>query len=169
MDILHAYWRMDYVTAPPDRIQGHRNPFVALHQLGDDKGALIVHRAEHHYLLLNKYPYNPGHLMIVPYREVSELRDLSPAERAEFMDLIVLAQEVLQTVMKPDGFNMGLNTGRAGGAGIPTHLHFHVVPRWNGDSNFITVIGQTRTLPQALEVTWEKLHSTFANITDAHG
>jgi ATP adenylyltransferase len=106
---------------------------------------------------------NPGHLMILPFKEVPELKDLDPDERLEMMDLIVLSQSVLQDVFNPDGFNIGINLGRASGAGIPKHLHFHIVPRWNGDSNFLPVIGKTRTLPQALDKTWEILHKRFPN------
>jgi len=101
--------------------------------------------------------------MILPFKEVPELKDLNPDERLEMMDLIVLSQSVLQDVLNPDGFNIGINLGRASGAGIPKHLHFHIVPRWNGDSNFLPVIGKTRTLPQALDKTWEILHKHFPN------
>jgi ATP adenylyltransferase len=161
MDILHAYWRMDYVTSAVDPTAGIDSPFSELPKLGDDRKALIVHRAKHHYLLLNRFPYNPGHLLVVPYREVPELEDLDADERLEMMDLLVLAQEVLKRALNPDGFNIGFNLGRASGAGIPKHLHGHVVPRWNGDSNFLPVIGKTRTLPQALDQTWEVLTKAF--------
>jgi ATP adenylyltransferase len=157
MDILHAYWRMDYVTSGSDRPGGLDNPFRELPKLGDDRKALIVHRAEHHYLVLNRYPYNPGHLLIVPYREVAGPGDLEPPERLEMMDLIAFSQDLLQRAMNPAAFNVGFNLGRESGAGIPEHLHCHVVPRWNGDTNFISVIGETRTLPQALDQTWEVL------------
>lgn len=163
MDILKAYWRMDYVTSGSDTEKGHGNPFSKLPLRGDDREALIVHRAEHTYLVLNRYPYNPGHLLIVPYREVAQLRDLSPAERHELMDLVVYAQDLVQRAMAPSGFNVGFNFGKAGGAGIPSHLHCHLVPRWEGDSNFLTVIGETRSLPQALEKTWSVLMKAKAH------
>ena len=152
---------MDYVTSATDPVAGIDSPFSELPRLGDDRKALIVHRARHHYLLLNRYPYNPGHLLVVPFREVPELEDLEAGERLEMMDLIVLSQTVLKKTLNPDGFNIGFNLGRASGAGIPKHLHGHVVPRWNGDSNFLPVIGKTRTLPQALEQTWEVLKEAF--------
>lgn len=163
MDILHAYWRMDYVTSEGDPKSGKRSPFSDLPKLGDDRKALIVHRARFHYILLNRYPYNPGHLLVVPFREVAELEELDAQERAELMDLLILAQKILRKALHPDGFNIGLNLGQAAGAGIPRHLHFHIVPRWNGDSNFLPVIGKTRSLPQALDTTWERLHLLFAN------
>lgn len=157
MDILHAYWRMDYVTSEADPEQGIKSPFTDLPNMGDDRKALIVHRARHTYLVLNRYPYNPGHLLVVPFREVAEIRDLDSHERLELMDMIVFAQDILTKALKPNGFNVGFNLGRSSGAGIPKHLHGHVVPRWNGDSNFLPVIGQTRSLPQALDQTWEVL------------
>ena len=163
MDILKAYWRMEYVTSEADPEGGLKSPFRELPQLGDDRKALIVHRADHHYLVLNRYPYNPGHMLIVPYREVPELRDLEPEERLEMMDLIVLCQDLISRSMNPAGFNVGFNLGRASGAGIPKHLHCHVVPRWEGDSNFLPVIGKTRSLPQALDQTWEVLTKALSN------
>lgn len=163
MDILHAYWRMDYVTSDSDPVHGHPNPFAGLPMLGDDRKALILHRAEYNYLVLNRYPYNPGHILIVPYHEVAELSDLQPVQRAEIMELIVLSQQKLAQAMSPDGFNVGFNLGSASGAGIPRHLHCHVVPRWKGDANFLTVLGETRALPQALDKTWEILAALFAD------
>ena len=161
MDILHAYWRMDYVTSEADPEEGIKSPFTDLPKLGDDRKALIVHRAEHTYLVLNRYPYNPGHLLVVPFREVAEIRDLEANERLELMDMIVFSQDILSKAMNPNGFNVGFNLGRSSGAGIPKHLHCHVVPRWNGDSNFLPVIGKTRSLPQALDETWEALRNVI--------
>ncbi|MFO7725893.1 MAG: HIT domain-containing protein [Oceanipulchritudo sp.] len=163
MDILHAYWRMDYVTSGNDPEMGIESPFRDLPELGDDRKALIIHRAPLHYILLNRYPYNPGHLLIVPFREVSRIQDMEPDERLEMMDLIAYSQDILSRAIAPHGFNVGFNIGRAGGAGIPSHLHCHVVPRWNGDSTFISVIGKTRTLPQALDLTWEALTKAIAH------
>lgn len=164
MEILHAYWRMDYLRSESDPLLGHPNPFVALPAMGDDAAALIVHRGNGCYVVLNRYPYNAGHLLVVPYREVARLDGLTADERAELMDLLVRSQAALTKVMQPDGFNVGFNFGCAAGAGIPTHLHAHVVPRWQGDSNFLTVIGKTRTLPQALEQTRELLAVAFADV-----
>lgn len=171
MDILNAYWRMDYVTAPQREGAPRGNPFVALAQGDDDRAALILHRGAHMFVLLNRFPYNPGHLMVLPYAEIPRLGDLSREARAELMDLLVLAQEALSAAMHPDGFNVGFNFGKTAGAGIPQHLHAHIVPRWDGDTNFLPVIGQTRTLPQALEQTWEVLRPHFPGTprTPAHG
>jgi ATP adenylyltransferase len=152
---------MDYVTAPKKEGAPRGNPFVKLAQSEDDASALILYRGQAHYVVLNRFPYNPGHLLILPYAEIPRLQDLNPEERAEMMDLLVLAQDALLAAMNPDGFNIGFNVNKSAGAGIPQHLHAHVVPRWDGDTNFMPVIGQTRTLPQALSQTWEVLRPHF--------
>ncbi len=157
MQHLHAYWRMDYIEAP--KHTPGANPFVALPTLGDDREALIVHRGTAHYLVMNRFPYNAGHLLVVPFRAVAELEQLTPAEREELMALIVFGKRVLQGALKPDGFNIGFNLGSAAGAGIPQHLHAHIVPRWSGDTNFMPVIGQTRVLPQALRCMYDRLRA----------
>ena len=162
---------MDYVTAPKRDGAPRGNPFVELAKSEDDREALILFRGEGLYVLLNRFPYNPGHLMVLPYREVPRLRDLTTAERTELMDLLVLAQDALTEAMSPDAFNVGFNFGKTAGAGIPQHLHAHVVPRWDGDTNFMPVIGKTRTLPQALDQTWETLRPLFPGTprTPSHG
>ncbi|MCF7688874.1 MAG: HIT domain-containing protein [Cephaloticoccus sp.] len=154
MEQLHAYWRMEYIEAP--RYPETTRPFTELPALGDDRKALIVHRGALSYLLMNRFPYNPGHLLAIPYREAGELEELNPAERADLMETILLAKRLLAAAIKPDGFNVGFNFGSAAGGSIP-HLHAHIVPRWNGDTNFMPVIGQTRTLPQSLDTMWERL------------
>lgn len=162
MELLNAYWRMDYIAADKSDQPGNGNPFTALPQATDDKSVLILHRGQTGYVVMNRYPYNPGHLLVLPYRQAPELEDLSGEERAEIMELIVLSKQALTAALKPDGFNVGFNFGKAAGAGIPCHLHAHIVPRWNGDTNFLPVIGQTRTLPQALEATWDALKPHFS-------
>jgi ATP adenylyltransferase len=158
MQQLHAYWRMEYIEAPryPARM---KRPFTELPALHDDRAALIVHRARKTYLVLNRFPYNPGHLLAVPFREVTDLTELTAAESADLMNEIIRAKQLLVRALKPDGFNIGFNLGSAAGGSIP-HLHAHIVPRWNGDTNFMPVIGQTRTLPQSLEAMWERLVSS---------
>ncbi|MBK8857248.1 MAG: HIT domain-containing protein [Opitutaceae bacterium] len=155
MEQLHAYWRMEYIEAPRYPASMKR-PFTELPALGDDRAALIVHRQRHSYLIMNRFPYNPGHLLAIPFRDVVEIEDLNPAERADLMEAIIFGKRVLAAALRPDGFNVGFNLGTAAGGSI-THLHAHIVPRWNGDTNFMPVLGQTRTLPQALETTWAKL------------
>lgn len=157
MDTLHSYWRMEYLKAPRRADGTKENPFVALPEKRDDKAAFIVYRSQYAYLVLNIYPYNPGHLLVVPYREVSELEALSEAERNDFMATLVKGKRILQQAFSPDGFNIGFNLGSAAGAGIPQHLHGHIIPRWQGDTNFLPIVGKTRVLTQALKDTWEKL------------
>jgi len=147
---------MDYVSVPKEDSEV-KNPFVSLPRMGDDRKALIVRRSTSVYLVLNKYPYNAGHLLVVPYREVARLSDLDGEERVDFLDVIIFAQDLLERTLHPDGFNVGMNLGMDAGAGIPRHLHCHVVPRWKADVNFMPVIAKTRVLPEALDVMWEKL------------
>lgn len=162
MQQLHAYWRMEYIEAPryPATM---RRPFTELPALGDDRAALIVHRSALSYLLLNRYPYNPGHLLVVPLREVVEIEELNATERADLFEELVFGKRLLAAAMKPDGFNVGFNLGSAAGGSI-AHLHGHIVPRWNGDNNFMPVLGQTRTLPQALDATWDRLTATVRDL-----
>ena len=162
MQQLHAYWRMEYIEAPryPARM---KRPFTELPKLGDDRAALIVHRAAKTYLVLNRFPYNPGHLLAVPFREATELEELTPSELTSLMAEIVLAKKLLSAALAPDGFNIGFNLGSAAGGSI-AHLHAHIVPRWNGDTNFMPVLGQTRTLPQSLDSTWERLVATVPTL-----
>ena len=140
--------------------------FKELPALGDDRSALIIYRSRLSYLVLNRYPYNPGHLLAVPFREVTDLEKLRPAERADLMEIIVHGKRLLQAALKPDGFNVGFNLGSASGGSIP-HLHAHIVPRWNGDNNFMPVLGQTRILPQALAATWDRLDATARKLGKA--
>jgi ATP adenylyltransferase len=156
MNHLHAYWRMEYIEAP--REMSGENPFTALPALGDDAAALIIHRSPLSYLVLNRYPYNAGHLLAVPFRNVADLTELDAAERADLMDEIITGKDILRAALKPDAFNLGFNLGTAAGGSI-THLHAHIVPRWNGDTNFMPVIGQTRVLPQSLDAMYLRLRS----------
>ena len=157
MERLHAYWRMPYILAPknPDE---DGDPFTKILENEDDREAYILYRGKLNYIVMNRYPYNAGHLLVLPNREAPTLNDLSKEERHELMDLIIEAQNILTRALRPDGFNTGFNFGKAGGAGIPSHLHCHVVPRWNGDTNFMPVIGNTRVLPDSMDAMWERLH-----------
>ncbi len=154
---------MEYIEAPryPAALQ---RPFTELPALGDDRTALIVHRAPLSYLILNRFPYNPGHLLAVPFREVNDLLELTSAERADLMEEIVFGQKLLNAVLKPDGINVGFNLGSAAGGSI-AHLHGHLVPRWTGDNNFMPVLGHTRILPQSLEAMWDRLAAATKDIT----
>lgn len=161
MDHLHAYWRMEYIEAP--RLPEGTDIFTELPRLGDDPAALIVHRRRHSYLILNRFPYNAGHLLAVPFRAVTDLDELDPAERADLLDEIIFGKQVLRTALHPDGFNLGFNLGSAAGGSIP-HLHAHLVPRWHGDTNFMPVIGRTRVLPEALATMYQRLHTVATTL-----
>ncbi|EGD56024.1 HIT family protein [Gordonia neofelifaecis] len=159
-DHLQRLWtphRMSYITsAMPERavdggeLTGH--PFLDIPRMSDEDG-LIVARGETVYAVLNLYPYNPGHAMIVPYRQVADLEDLTPEESLELMAFTQRLIRVIKSVSRPDAFNVGLNLGAPAGGSLSEHLHQHVVPRWTGDSNFITVVGDTKVLPQLLQQT----------------
>lgn len=166
-DRLQRLWtphRMNYILDVPvqkDGSAGSTEPFTYIPTLPDEDG-LVVARGELVYVVLNLYPYNPGHLMVVPYRRVSELEDLSGGESAELMAFTQKAIRVIKSVSSPDGFNVGLNLGKSAGGSLAEHLHMHVVPRWAGDANFITVVGETKTIPQLLRDTRKLLADEWA-------
>ncbi|MDP9068759.1 MAG: HIT domain-containing protein [Actinomycetota bacterium] len=128
---------------------------------GDDAAANILYRGEHVFAILNAFPYNTGHLMVAPLRHVADVSDLDVAERGELFELTCRAVDIVRDAMGAQGFNTGMNLGAAGGAGIPGHLHMHVVPRWGGDTNFMTVTGNTKVLPEMLADTYAKLKPAF--------
>ena len=158
-DAFQQLWapeRLEYVKA--DKSEGC--PFCRIPELSDEEG-LVVHRGDGCYVVLNLYPYNPGHLVVVPYRHVADYTDLTPAEVAEVGALTQDALRALRDASGAHGFNVGLNLGSAAGAGIPQHLHQQVVPRWGGDTNFMPVIGRTRVMPQLLRQTREMLAAAW--------
>lgn len=160
-DHLQRLWtpyRMTYLAeAPTKRDNGKtEEPFTDIPHLADEDG-LVVARGELVYAVLNLYPYNPGHLMVVPYRRVSELEELTDPESAELMSFIQKAIRVIKNVSRPHGFNVGLNLGTSAGGSLAEHLHVHVVPRWGGDANFITIIGGSKVIPQLLRDTRQLL------------
>ncbi len=154
-DRLRRIWsphRMSYITEAPKPEGGTGEPFLDIPRMSDEDG-LVVARGEHVYAVLNLYPYNPGHLMVVPYRKVAALEDLTDGESAELMAFTQQALRVIKRVSNPNGFNVGLNLGAEAGGSLSEHLHQHVVPRWRGDANFITVLGGTKVMPQLLRET----------------
>ena len=154
MDYLWTPWRYIYVTEG-DRPSGC--VFCNAAESANDRENLIVHRAEHNFIILNRFPYTNGHVMIVPLAHVSTLAAMTEEALLEMMRLAREAERHLRAIYHPDGLNIGLNLGRSAGAGIADHLHMHVLPRWAGDTNFMTVTGETRVLPEDLPTTWEKL------------
>lgn len=160
MDRLFRPWRFAYVSRERDG-EGCVLCEIARADASEDGRAHVVHRGREHFVVLNLFPYNTGHLMIVPYSHVANLGELSPGALAELASLAARAESVLGEAYHPEGFNLGMNLGTAAGAGIDRHLHLHVVPRWSGDSNFMTIAGETRVLPEDLDETWRKLHARF--------
>jgi ATP adenylyltransferase len=157
MENLWAPWRMEYIL-------GKREPYCIFCPDGDghtDEERLILHRGRLVMVMMNKFPYNNGHLLIAPWRHVAELEELSEEEMTAIMQWIKISIQVLKRIMHPNGFNVGLNLGGAAGAGVEGHLHFHVVPRWQGDTNFLTVFGDVRSIPEHLKQTYERLLSHF--------
>ncbi|HEY0494574.1 MAG TPA: HIT domain-containing protein [Kutzneria sp.] len=164
-DALQRLWtphRMAYIRGEnkPDGDEPAGCPFCAIVSLPDEQ-ALILARGQLVYAVLNLYPYNAGHLMVVPYRHVADYTDLNAAETVELGEFTQTAMRVVRGVSGPHGFNIGMNQGAIAGAGIAAHLHQHVVPRWGGDANFMPVIGQTRTIPQLLGETWDLLSKAW--------
>jgi ATP adenylyltransferase len=165
-DQLQRLWtpyRMNYLAEAPLKRDNTKaeQPFSDIPQLSDEDG-LVVARGELVYAVLNLYPYNPGHLMVVPYRRVSELEDLTEPESSELMAFTQKAIRVIKNVSRPHGFNVGLNLGTSAGGSLAEHLHVHVVPRWGGDANFITIVGGSKVIPQLLRDTRRLLATEWA-------
>lgn len=156
LERLWAPYRSKYIAKMPSTSERSSDPFLEIPQLSDEDG-LVIARGKEVFAVLNLYPYNSGHLMVVPYRKVAELENLTTSETSELMDFAKVAIRVLKRVSKPEAINVGLNLGKAAGGSVGQHLHLHVVPRWAGDSNFMTVIGGTKVLPQLLRETRELL------------
>lgn len=153
MKQLFTPWRMEYILSA-------KQPgcvFCNMLEAQDDRSLLILRRGQRAFLVLNKYPYNNGHLMAIPYRHVDTLEDLAPEELADVMALTILGMRALRQVLRPEGFNVGANVGAVAGAGVKSHVHIHVVPRWEGDTNFMSVFGDTRVIPQTLSETYDQL------------
>lgn len=158
MENLWTPWRMRYVT---DADKPGTCVFCNAVSEKDDEKNLVVHRGKEAYVILNRYPYTSGHLMIVPNLHVPSIEDLAPEVRAEMIELVTQALAALRTVYKPQGFNVGINMGEAAGAGIAEHAHIHIVPRWVGDTSFISTVGETRVIPEELTVTFERISSAW--------
>ena len=161
MESLHAPWRIEYILAPKPPVT-EESLFWRIAQSNDDLANLVIVRDRTCYAVLNRYPYTGGHVMVVPYRQVADLDGLTDEELVDLMKVTRRCQEALKRVMKPDGFNIGINLGRVAGAGITDHVHIHVVPRWNGDTNFMPVLADTHVLPQALEDVAAQLRAALA-------
>jgi len=158
MKHLWSPWRMRY-------IQNHAKEtdciFCAALKQPDDVNKLVIFVGRHAFVILNKFPYTSGHLMVAPFDHQPSLEFLKPETRAEMMELVTQAIQVLKRVYKPQAFNVGANIGEAAGAGVPGHVHIHIVPRWAGDTNFMSTLAETRVLPESLEETWKRIRLTW--------
>lgn len=157
MEHIWAPWRIEYIQLPKPA------GCIFCHKAGDDndRGNYILYRGKKNFVILNSYPYNPGHLMVVPYRHVGALEELTAEEREEHFELVVRAVGILKKALQPHGFNLGMNIGKVGGVGVKGHIHTHIVPRWEGDANFMPVVADTRVVSQALDDTYAKLECLF--------
>ncbi|MDD3534817.1 MAG: HIT domain-containing protein [Candidatus Cloacimonetes bacterium] len=163
-EYLYSPWRMEYILGekPTDCVMCRAN------SLKDDEGNLILYRATYCYVMLNRYPYNNGHLMVVPYVHESCLSKLDKAIWQEMNEITRICEQALRRVYHPDGVNIGMNLGEAAGAGIAEHLHLHLVPRWHGDSNFMHVVSGQRVIPEPFETSFSKLKKTINEVVQSH-
>jgi ATP adenylyltransferase len=164
MDYLWSPWRYQYISG---EVKGDGCIFCDAPVAHKDASTLIVFRGEKNFIILNRFPYTSGHVMVVPYEHVGDLAKCPPATLSEMMLLAQRVKVALESTYHPDGYNVGMNLGRAAGAGITGHLHLHVLPRWSGDSNFMTVVSETRVEPEELSTTYEKLRTALAGTTSA--
>jgi ATP adenylyltransferase len=160
MNHLWSPWRMTYIS---NHKQEAGCVFCNAQAKADDGENLIAFRGKLSYVILNRFPYTSGHLMVIPFTHVSNLEELDADTRAEMMELTTRCMAILRELYKPHGFNMGANIGEAAGAGVLGHVHIHIVPRWVGDTNFMSAVGETRVLPEALEETYIRVRNAFSN------
>lgn len=158
MEIKWTPWRNQYIKSGDQDVGC---PLCHAYQANDDRRLLVLYRGAHCFVLMNLYPYNPGHLMVIPYAHTADFAGLAPEVAAELMALGQRSVAVLTAEMQPHGFNLGMNLGRVSGAGVDQHLHLHVVPRWNGDTNFMPLIGGVKLIPEALDDTYAALKPRF--------
>ena len=159
-EILWAPWRMCYIERPSTG-EGTGDIFVDLPNEGDDAKNLILFRGETAFVMMNAYPYTNGHLLVAPYRQIADIEGLNDTELLEINQLLARGVQWIRAAYKPDGFNIGVNMGSAAGAGIPIHIHWHIVPRWGGDTNFMTSVGEVRVMPQTLEESYKRLREVI--------
>jgi len=167
LDRLWAGWRSSYIDGianEPPRVGPDGCLFCGL-AAGDPTEMMVLGRNEHAFAVMNAYPYNSGHLMVAPLRHVQRLGDLAPDEAAGVMELMRHATLAVESAYRPEGQNVGMNLGRAAGAGVPDHMHVHVLPRWGGDTNFMTAIAEARVLPESLDTSYRKLRDAWGTLT----
>jgi len=158
MKRIWSPWRMKYIKENSSQSEC---PFCKAISGKDDRKNLVVFRGKNAFVMLNRYPYTTGHILVLPYIHQEKMSEFDPKTRSEMMELVNQAGQILELVYKPQGMNVGLNLGTAAGAGIPKHLHWHIVPRWMGDTNYMTTVGSVRVLPESLEDTYQKIQSSW--------
>jgi ATP adenylyltransferase len=167
MKRLWSPWRSSYIETfkkPQKRRSGAKlSLFTVARRSREDAKNLVVWRGKHCFVIMNRFPYNSGHVMIVPNRQTADIYALTPEELLEIMETIQRTMKALDTLMKPQGYNVGANIGRAGGAGVDEHIHFHVVPRWNGDTNFMPVLSDTKVVSEEIKKTWKTLRKQLCD------
>ncbi len=163
MERLWRPWRIGYVRNI-ESIRDEGCIFCTKPEGGDDRASFILHRGETAYVIMNLYPYNTGHVMVATYRHAGGLEELSASEMGELMDLTALCIKAIKREMQPQGFNLGMNLGRAAGAGFDAHVHLHVVPRWQGDTNFMPVVGEAKVMPETIADTYTRLRQSLEKV-----
>ncbi len=166
MKVLWAPWRMEYIVSEQ---KGEDCIFCAGDKRSEDKERLILYVGSLTTVMMNRFPYINGHLLAAPIRHASDLESLTREETLDLMAMVRRSIKILKKVLNPEGFNIGLNLGKVAGAGVEEHMHFHIVPRWNGDTNYITVLGEIRVIPEHIEETYYKLLPHFKEHTHCHG
>ena len=159
---MWAPWRKTYLRSSSSKRSGCL--FCSLLRDKKDKRNLVLFRTLHHAVILNRYPYTSGHLMVIPFVHKPNLEELDSATRAEMIELTSRCTTILKNIYHPQGFNVGVNIGEAAGAGVKEHVHIHIVPRWKGDTNFMSTVGETRVLPEELESTYERVKNEFGKL-----
>ena len=162
MEKLFSPWRSKYISSFTNEAQDSTCVFCNAYGSQDDAESLIVHRGREAFVIMNRFPYNSGHLMVLPVRHTGEFQSLSPAEHAEMMELLAKSERALGELSKPHAFNLGMNLGRSAGAGIEGHLHWHIVPRWNGDTNFMPTIADVKVVSEDMAEQWKRLQEIFS-------
>ena len=162
MDYLWTPWRYQFIAGHAQEGDSAGCVFCAAAASTDDEKTLIVHRSRYNFVILNRFPYTSGHVMVVPYAHLAKLESMPDEALVEMTRLARDCEKVLTAVYHPDGLNLGLNIGKSAGAGVAGHLHLHALPRWTGDANFMTPIAETRILPEELPVTWQRMRAAFS-------